>query len=79
METIPVTPSSADCFDLRPLPAYTTQGDLLEYIARTRRQLDRFEQLPSAHKQRIEPAAAARIRAMCDELEADIFEGLATD
>lgn len=79
METSLVTPSSAAVFDLRPLPGYTSQGDLLDYIARTRRQLDRFEQLPSANGERIEPAAAARIRAMCDELEMDILKGLATD
>lgn len=79
MGALLVTPPGAAVLELRPLPEYTTQGDLLDYIARTRRQLDRFEQLPSANRQMIEPAAAARIRAMCDELEMDILMGLATD
>jgi hypothetical protein len=79
MRTCDDTEPSAAVFDLRPLPKYATQGDLLAYIERTRRQLDRFEQLPGTDGRRIDAAAAVRIRAMCDELEADILKGLDTD
>jgi hypothetical protein len=68
---------SAQVFELLPLSGFKSQGDLLAYIERTRRQLDRFEQLPKSDAQRMDPNAAARIRAMCDELESDILTGLA--
>jgi hypothetical protein len=72
------TELSAAVFELRPLSRFKSQGDVLAYIDRTRRQLDRFEQLPKTDGQRLDPAAAARIRAMCDELESDILAGLST-
>jgi hypothetical protein len=71
--------TNAEFFPLRPLKGHASQGDLLRYVDRTRRQLDRFEELPEGNSKRIEPEAAARIRRMCDELEADIIKGLATD
>jgi hypothetical protein len=68
--------ATAEVFELRPPPKFTSQGDLLRYVERTRRQLDRFEQLPGADACAIDPKAAARILAMCDELEADIITNL---
>jgi len=72
------TETSAEIIELRRPAGYASQGDLLRYIERTRRQLDRFEQLPDGHAKRIDPDAAARIRCMCDELETDILTGLST-
>jgi hypothetical protein len=46
------------------------------FIERTRRQLDRFDDLPRAPGQSILPEDAAQIRKMCDELEADINRSL---
>jgi hypothetical protein len=48
----------------------------LAFIARTRRQIDRFDDLPHAPGQKIAPDAAAEIRRMCDDLEADINRSL---
>jgi hypothetical protein len=73
------TETSAQILQLRPPAGYASQGDLLRYVDRTRRQLDRFEELPEGNSKRIGPEAAARIRRMCDELEADIVRGLITD
>ena len=70
--------TTAEIFEFRPPAGYASQGDLLRYIERTRRQLDRFEELPDGHARRINPDAAARIRCMCDELETDILTGLST-
>ena len=42
------------------------------FIERTRRQLERFDNLPHAPGETIDPAEAGAIRAMCDDLEADI-------
>ena len=72
------TGSSAEFFELRPLPDFASQGDILRYIERTRRQLDRFERLPKAEGQSLNPEGASRVRKMCDELEADIIAGLAS-
>jgi hypothetical protein len=69
----------AEILELRPLPEFKIQGDLLRYIERTRRQLDRFDSLPKSHGQRLAPDAETRIRQMCDELEADILAELAED
>jgi hypothetical protein len=46
------------------------------FIERTRRQLDRFHELPHAPGQTIAPDDAAEIRRMCDGLEADIKRSL---
>jgi hypothetical protein len=46
------------------------------FIERTRRQLDRFDDLPHPPGQTIVPEDAAEIRKMCDELEADINRSL---
>jgi len=51
-----------------------TEG--LAFIARTRRQLDRFNGLPHAPGQTVAPKDAAEIRTMCDALEADINKSL---
>jgi hypothetical protein len=71
--------TSAEIFELRSPAKHASQGDLLRYVERTRRQLDRFEELPDGHAKRIAPNAAANIRRMCDELEADIVGRLITD
>ena len=73
------TETHAEIFQLRPLAGHASQGDLLRYIDRTRRQLDRFEELPGSHADRKDPDTVANIRRMCDELEADIIKGLITD
>jgi hypothetical protein len=73
------TETSAEIFELRSPAKHASQGDLLRYVDRTRRQLDRFEELPDGHSRRIAPDDAARIRVMCDKLEADIIKGLSTD
>jgi pentose-5-phosphate-3-epimerase len=46
------------------------------FIERTRRQLDRFDDLPRAEGQAIASEDAERIRRLCDELEADIKASL---
>lgn len=51
-----------------------TEG--LAFIDRTRRQLDRFDELPHAPGETIAPEDAAEIRQMCDRLEADIHRSL---
>ncbi len=52
----------------------------LEFIARTRRQLDRFDvALPHGEGEAIDPREAAEIRRICDELEADINKSLGID
>jgi len=71
--------TNVEILELRPPAGHASQGDLLRYIERTRRQLDRFEELPDGHSKRIAPDAAVRIRRMCDELESDILTGLSTD
>jgi hypothetical protein len=53
-----------------------TFGQGLAFIERTRRQLDRFEQLPHPPSQTIASEDAAGIRRLCDELEADIHKSL---
>jgi hypothetical protein len=72
------TETNAEIFQLRSPAGHASQGDLLRYIDRTRRQLDRFEKLPDGHANRKEPDTVANIRRMCDELEADIVKGLTT-
>jgi hypothetical protein len=79
MDTGIETETSAEIFEFRPPAGHASQGDLLRYIERTRRQLDRFEQLPDGQTKRIDPHAAARIRCMCDDLETDILTGLSTN
>ncbi|MEQ1883696.1 MAG: hypothetical protein ABL967_01450 [Bryobacteraceae bacterium] len=49
-----------------------TVDDLRAYIARSRRQLERFERLPGAAGKPIDPEEAATIRRLCDELEASL-------
>lgn len=46
------------------------------FIERTRRQLDRFDNLPHASGQTIAADDAAEIRRLCDDLEADINSSL---
>lgn len=46
------------------------------FIERTRRQLDRFGDLPRAPGQTVAPDDAAEIRRMCDDLETDINRSL---
>jgi hypothetical protein len=52
--------------------ASMTFADGLAFIERTRRQLDRFGELPGAQGKPIDPQEEADIRRLCDELEADI-------
>ncbi len=49
-----------------------TVDDLQAYIARSRRQLERFEHLPGGAQNPIDPEEAAIIRRLCDELEASL-------
>ena len=49
-----------------------TADDLRAYIARSRRQLERFEHLPGGAENPIDPEEAAIIRRLCDELEASL-------
>ena len=50
-----------------------TSEEALEFLSRTRRQLDRFDDaLPHPEGESIDPAEATAIRQMCDALEADI-------
>jgi hypothetical protein len=49
-----------------------TVDDLRAYIARSRRQLERFEHLPGGAQSPIDPEEAAIIRRLCDELEASL-------
>jgi hypothetical protein len=53
-----------------------TLAEGLAFVERTRRQLNRFNQLPTAPGQTIAPEDAAEIRVMCDDLEADINKSL---
>lgn len=48
----------------------------LAFIKRTRRQLERLDELPHAAGQTIPPDERAVIGRMCDELEADINRSL---
>jgi hypothetical protein len=48
----------------------------LAFIERTRRQIDRFHSLPHSPEQTIAPEHEAKIRRLCDELEADIHASL---
>jgi len=71
MSTSQQAVANAEVLDLFP-PACATKADALDYIARTLRQLDRFEHLPKAEGETIDPVLAARARCLCEELEADI-------
>jgi hypothetical protein len=54
-----------------------TYEEGLAFIERTRRQLDRFDAaFPGTDGNRIAPEAEAKIRAICDELEADLHKDL---
>jgi hypothetical protein len=56
-----------------------TFADGLAFIEKTRRQLDRFDvAFPGAGGQRMNPETEAKIRSICDELEADINRSLGT-
>ena len=46
--------------------------EVLAYIERTRRQLDRFESLPGGAANPIDPEEATAIRRLCDELETSL-------
>jgi hypothetical protein len=69
--------NEAEVLDLFP-PARMTKADALEYIARTLRQLDRFEHLPKADGETIDPVLAAKARQLCEGLEADMRKDLHT-
>jgi len=54
-----------------------TYEEGLAFIERMRRQLDRFGvAVPGANGRRIAPETEAKIRAICDELEADLHKDL---
>jgi hypothetical protein len=53
-----------------------TFAEGLAFIARTRRQLDRFGELPGASDRTIAPESATKIRRLCDKLESDINRSL---
>ena len=48
----------------------------LAFIERMRRQLDRYDRLPDASNTPMPPEKAAKLRRMCDELEANIMSDL---
>lgn len=52
-----------------------TADELLAYIERSRRQMDRFERLPGGAENPIDPQELAEIRRMLDELEATVLSG----
>ncbi|HTR34981.1 MAG TPA: hypothetical protein VMH80_03715 [Bryobacteraceae bacterium] len=54
-----------------PTQGITVSG-ALNFLARTRRQLDRFGELPGTEGRVIDPHEAREIRRLCNELEADI-------
>ena len=58
-------------------PPRMTLADGLAFVERTRRQLDRFSELPHRPGASIAPDDEASIRKICDELEADIHGLLA--
>ena len=52
--------------------ASMTFAEGMDFIARTRRQLDRFDELPGAKGKPIDAQEEADIRRLCDELETDL-------
>jgi hypothetical protein len=58
--------------------ATMTFAEGIAFLERTRRQLDRFDNLPHAPAETISPEDAKVIRQQCEELEADIRRSLAT-
>ena len=65
---------TADTNDTCPsifLPDFESMSvdQVLAYIERARRQLDRFELLPLGASNPIDPEAVKNIRRLCDELE----------
>ena len=67
--------SDGGVLDLFP-PARMTKADALDYIARTLRQLDRFDHLPKPDGETIDPVLAAKAWRMCEEIEADMRKDL---
>ncbi len=63
-----MTASSPDLSLFLPDFARMTRPELLDYLARTRRQLDRLQELPTG----IDAAEATAIRDLCNELEASL-------
>ena len=51
----------------------------LAFLERTRRQIDRFDELPHAPGVGIAASDEAEIRQLCDELESDIRRSLSGD
>lgn len=76
MDTSQHTTDNPAVFPLRPVERMTHR-EALEYVARTKRQLDRIELLPGPEGETIDPAQAKAIRQMCDDLERDIRISLA--
>lgn len=63
---------TAAVFRFGEITATMTFAEGLTFIERTRRQLDRFGELPRGEVTYIDPSEASDIRRLCDELEADI-------
>ena len=68
---------AATVIGLSETTAPKTYEEGLEFIARMRRQLDRFDvAFPGANGNRMAPETEAKIRTICDELEADLHKDL---
>ena len=63
-------------FPLRP-PKTMTHREALQYVERTKRQLDRLDLLPGPEGETIDKVEASAIRQLCDDLERDIRISLA--
>ena len=69
--------STTNVIDFAQTDRPMTYEEGLAFIERMRRQLDRFDMsVPGANGRRIEPETEAKIRAICDELEAEFQSDL---
>jgi hypothetical protein len=75
-----VTMSTSNVLDFAQTDHPMTYEEGLAFIARMRRQLDRFDvSVPGANGRRMAPETEVKIRRICDELEADFRQDLGID